>query len=61
MLRREGLLLLLHNLARGGDRREDLDAQHGCEALGHAVCNGSRPMGGFPDAREVAHLRGCSQ
>ena len=51
MLHRQGLLLLLHHLARGGDRREDVDAQRGCEALGHAVCNGSRPVGGLSPTR----------
>ena len=61
MLHRQGLLLLLHHLARGGDRPEDLDARHGCEAFGHVVCTGPRRLGGFPDAREVAHLRGGSQ
>ena len=52
---------LLHHLARGGDRPEDLDARHGCGAFGHVVCNGPRRVGGSPDAREVAHLRGGSQ
>ena len=61
MLHRQGLPLLLHHLARGGDRPEDLDARHGCEAFGHVVCNGPRRVGGSPDAREVAHLRGGSQ
>ena len=61
MLRRQGVPLLLHHLARGGDRPRHFDARHGCEAFGHVVCPGPRRLGGFPDAREVAHLRGGSQ
>ena len=61
MLRRQGLLLLIHHLARGSDRPRHLDARHGCEAFGHVVWNGPRREGGSPDAREVAHLRGGSQ
>ena len=36
MLRRQGVPLLLHHLARGGDRPRHLDARHGWEAFGHA-------------------------
>ena len=61
MLRRQGLLLLLHHLACGSDRPRHLDARHGCEAFGHVGCSGPRRVGGSPDAREVAHLRSGSQ
>ena len=61
MLRRQGLFLLHHHLAREEDRPEHVDARHGRDTFGHAVCIGPRRVGVSPDAREVAHLRGGPQ